>query len=80
MLTIIISTFTEAKSYRRFHFALTIVYSILNLGHLMADIVVDAPWYQLVLMVLLLAIGLLLNLVSFQWQKYRPHKIERFTS
>ncbi len=69
MFAIIASTFTQAKSYRRFHFGLTIVYSILNLGHLIADILVAAPWYQLVLMTVLLLIGLLLNLVSFYWLK-----------
>ena len=69
MLAIIAPTFTDAKSYRTLHFWLTVVYSILNLGHLIADIVVLAPWYQLLLMVLLLLIGLLLNLVSFQWLK-----------
>ncbi len=71
MLAIIASTFTNAKSYRSFHFGFTIVYSFLNLGHLVADILVKAPWYQLVLMTLLLLIGLLLNLVSFQWLKYK---------
>lgn len=71
MLAIIVSTFTEEKSYRYFHFGLTIVYSVLNLGHLIADIVVGAPWYQLVLMTLLLLIGLLLNFISFQWLKKR---------
>jgi uncharacterized membrane protein len=74
MLAIIIPTFTNAKSYRTFHFGFTVVYSILNLGHLIADITVGAPWYQIVLMVLLLLIGLLLNLVSFQWIKYHPTK------
>lgn len=75
MLAIIASTFTQAKPYRTFHFGLTIVYSILNLGHLIADIVVLAPWYQLVLMVILLLIGLLLNLVSFQWLKSRNYEL-----
>lgn len=69
MLAIIVPTFTDAKPYRTFHFGLTIAYSVMNLGHLIADIVVLAPWYQLVLMALLLLIGLLLNLVSFQWLK-----------
>jgi succinate-acetate transporter protein len=69
MLAIIAPTFTDAKSYRTFHFGLTVAYSLLNLGHLIADISVGAPWYQLVLMTLLLLIGLLLNLVSFQWLK-----------
>ena len=74
MLAIIIPTFTNAKPYRTFHFGFTLVYSILNLGHLIADIMVGAPWYQLVLMVLLFLIGLLLNLVSFQWSKYHSKK------
>jgi succinate-acetate transporter protein len=69
MLAIVASTFTVTKSYRVFHFYLTLVYSVLNLGHLIADIVVGAPWYQLVLMTILVIIGLLLNLVSFQWLK-----------
>jgi hypothetical protein len=70
MLTIIFPAFTDAKPYRTFHFGLSIAYSLMNLGHLIADIVVLAPWYQLVLMSLLLLIGLLINLVSFQWLKY----------
>lgn len=74
MLAIIAPTFITAKPYRTFHFGFTVVYSILNLGHLTADIVVGAPWYQLVLMVLLVLIGLLLNIVSFQWIKYHPKK------
>lgn len=70
MLAIILPTFTQAKPYRTFHFGLTIAYSVMNLGHLIADIVVLAAWYQLILMVLLLLIGLVLNLVSFQWIKF----------
>ncbi len=74
MIAIIATNFTHAKSYRTFHFGLTIVYSFLNLGHLIADIVVNAPWYQILLMTVLLLIGLLLNLVSFQWIKRHHHK------
>lgn len=69
MLAIFVPTFTDGKPYRTFHFGLTIAYSVMNFGHLIADIIVLAPWYQLVLMVILLLIGLLLNLVSFQWLK-----------
>lgn len=80
MLAIVVPTFTDAKPYRSFHFGLTVAYSVMNLGHLIADIVVLAPWYQLVLMSLLLFIGLVLNWVSFQWlksstrSKNRPEK------
>jgi hypothetical protein len=77
MIIIILTSFTSAKSFRSFHFGFTVIYSILNLGHLIADIAVKAPWYQLVLMTLLFLIGLLLNLVSWQWWKYRPHQMER---
>lgn len=70
MLAIVAPNFTEAKPYRAFHFYLTLIYSLFNLAHLIADIAVGAPWYQLVLMTLLLLIGLLLNLVSFQWLKH----------
>jgi len=74
MLAIIGVNFSESRSLRKSHFWLTIVYSILNLGHLIADIMVKAPWYQLVLMTFLLLIGLILNLVSFQWIKYHPQR------
>lgn len=78
MLTIIIPTFTKARPYRNFHFGLTVVYSILNLGHLIADIVVGAPWYQIVLMVILFLIGLVLNFVSWQWLKSKSVAHKQF--
>jgi uncharacterized membrane protein len=74
MVLIILTTFTQSIGFRRSHFGITVVYSVLNLGHLVADIAVRAPWYQLLLMALLLAIGLLLNLVSFKWLKKRYHR------
>ncbi|MFB6275569.1 MAG: hypothetical protein ABEI32_05405 [Halothece sp.] len=78
MFTIIATTFTNARPYRNFHFGLTVVYSFLNLGHLIADIVVGAPWYQIVLMIVLLLIGLLLNLVSWQWLKSKSVANKQF--
>jgi hypothetical protein len=77
ILAIIATAFTEAKRYRVFHFALTVVYSILNFFHIVADLLVQPIlWYQIALMVILFLIGLLLNLVSFQWMKtqYRNNK------
>ncbi|ALF54468.1 hypothetical protein ACX27_19085 [Nostoc piscinale CENA21] len=73
ILAIIATSFTESKRYRVLHFALTVVYSIMNLLHLVADLFVQPIlWYQITLMVILLLIGLLLNLVSFQWMKLQP--------
>ncbi|MEI6381966.1 MAG: hypothetical protein WCO81_13990 [Cyanobacteriota bacterium ELA615] len=69
MLLIIFPSFIQNRNYRRWQFGLTIAYSLMNFGHLIADIIVRAPWYQLILMLLLFLIGLTLNLVSFQWLK-----------
>jgi len=44
------------------------LYSVLNLAHLIADLLVrPIAWYQIALMAILLIIGLILNLVSYQW-------------
>jgi len=52
MLAIIGVNFSESRSLRKAHFWLTILYSVLN---------------QIALMAILLIIGLILNLVSYQW-------------
>jgi hypothetical protein len=70
MLAIVTTAFYKSKRYRAFHFGLTLIYSVLNLIHLFADLTVEPiAWYQIVLMLLLLVIGVLLNIVSYQWLK-----------
>ncbi|HHP7232715.1 MAG TPA: hypothetical protein ACFCUY_17890 [Xenococcaceae cyanobacterium] len=70
MMVIVATAFYELKGYRMFHFGLTIVYTILNLLHTIADLLVTPiAWYQIALMVLLFLIGILLNMVSYQWLK-----------
>ena len=77
MLAIVATAFYDFKRYRVFHFGLTVVYTVLNLSHAIADLLV-APiaWYQIVLMVLLFFIGILLNIVAYQWMRIgsRGHK------
>jgi hypothetical protein len=74
MLAIIATAFYQFKGYRVFHFGLTLVFSVLNLFHLVADLLVKPIfWYQIVLMSLLLGIGILLNVVSYQWVKVGSH-------
>jgi hypothetical protein len=77
MITMIVTLFDDSRLYRKFHFGLTIVYSALNLCHVIADLLVKPiAWYQIVLMVMLFIIGLLLNIVSLQWlQEYRNGKL-----
>ncbi|MGB5631932.1 MAG: hypothetical protein WBM44_06465 [Waterburya sp.] len=70
MLAIVATAFYEVKRYRVFHFGLTLVYTVLNFIHLLADLLVTPiAWYQIVLMMLLFLIGILLNIVSYQWMK-----------
>lgn len=70
MVAIVASLFTQSFRYRRLHFGLTVIYTCLNVAHVIADLLVSPiAWYQITLMVILLVIGLLLNLVSWQWLK-----------
>ena len=78
MLAIAATAFYEFKRYRVFHFGLTIVYTILNFIHAIADLLVTPiAWYQITLMMLLFLIGILLNIVSYQWMRIgsRRHQI-----
>jgi hypothetical protein len=56
------------RPWRRLHFWISVVYSVTNLPHLLADILVpDSRSDQVFLMGVLLAIGLLINLESWRW-------------
>jgi hypothetical protein len=71
MLAIIGTTFTENKRYRTIHFGLTIFYGVMNLMHLVLDLLLpQVIWYQIALMVFLFLIGLLLIFVAYQWMKH----------
>lgn len=67
LLAIVGCTFSQARLLRQLHFGITLLYSLLNLMHLVLDARIAVPGYQLALMVLLLCVGLLLNLVAYQW-------------
>jgi len=70
MVVIITTVFIDSKLYRSIHFGLTVFYTMLNFSHLVADLMVSPiAWYQIILMAILFIIGLLLNLVSFQWMR-----------
>jgi hypothetical protein len=68
MAAIALVAFFDNRQMRRFHFGFTVLYSVLNFFHAGADLFVPPRvWPQIVLMVILFAIGLLLNVVSWQW-------------
>jgi len=72
MGAIIATLFFSSKYYRRIHFGLTLFYTLLNISHLIADLMIQPLiGYQIVLMAILLIIGLLLNIVSYEWVKDR---------
>ncbi|MGK7918236.1 MAG: hypothetical protein AB4038_22310 [Prochloraceae cyanobacterium] len=71
MIAIAATAFYNSKRYRIFHFSLTIFYTISNFLHFALDLLVKVPDYQLFLMVFLFIIGILLNIVSFQWMRSR---------
>ena len=67
ILAIMATVFTNSHRYRVTHFWLTVFYSVMNLLHIIADLLVTPIlWYQIALMVLLFLIGGLLNFVSFK--------------
>ncbi|MGV2828958.1 hypothetical protein [Myxosarcina sp. GI1(2024)] len=70
MLAIVGTAFYNSKRYRVFHFGLTLVYTVLNFLHVVLDLsVTPIAWYQIGLMVLLFFIGILLNVVSYEWMR-----------
>jgi hypothetical protein len=72
MMVIILTVFTHSMRYRKLHLGITIVYSVLNISHLAADLMVQPIfWYQIALMAILVGVGLLLNWVSYQWIQCR---------
>lgn len=73
LLAILGCLFLPSLLFRQVHFAMTLIYTMLNLVHLIADELVSVPGYQLLLMFLLLFIGLMLNWVSFSWMS-RPDR------
>jgi hypothetical protein len=78
ILAIIGVNFTNYRKYKIAHFCLTILYSVLNFIHLKMDLgVKPIIWSQITLMLILFLIGLLLNLVSYQWMREGIHK-EKF--
>lgn len=70
MAAIVATTFLESRRYRMIHFGVTVLFTILNIVHLVADLMVQPiVWYQIALMAILVAVGLLINQVSWQWLK-----------
>jgi hypothetical protein len=70
MFAMVATSLTEIQPYRKAHFYLTAFYTIMNFLHIVFDLMVTPIfWYQIALMVILFANGILLNVVSYQWMQ-----------
>lgn len=59
---------SNTRAWRQGQFLLTVIYSITNIAHLIADIrIPDSRRDQVVLMLVLTLVGLVLNLESWLW-------------
>lgn len=73
LIAIVSTCLFDSRRYRMGHFWVTVIYSLLNLAHLVVDLTIPPiAWYQIALMAFLFLIGLVLNLVAYQWVK-EPH-------
>lgn len=62
------TVFWQPRRYRVLHFGVTVLYTGLNLIHLVMDLFVQPiAWCQIALMAFLVVIGLILNRVAYQW-------------
>ncbi|MGG6242638.1 hypothetical protein ACQ4N7_28860 [Nodosilinea sp. AN01ver1] len=60
--------FFDSRQYRLAHLWLTLLYSVLNVAHLVVDISIPpVAWYQVALMAWLVAVGLGLNGLAYRW-------------
>lgn len=76
MIAIMATCFFQSRRYRLIHFWMTVIYSALNIAHLAVDLTIPPiAWYQIALMALLVVVGLVLNVVAYQWVKQlHPHR------
>ncbi len=76
LLCIVGMTITTAHWFRTMHFYLTLLYSGLNLVHLLLDAWIIVPGYQIALMTLLFFVGLLLNGVGYRWMTSKRPRLQ----
>ncbi|MEO0456656.1 MAG: hypothetical protein AAF152_08740 [Cyanobacteria bacterium P01_A01_bin.114] len=80
MLVVIAAAFSPSRRFRGIHFGFTLIYSAFNLLHFAIDVWMALPPYQLVLMAFLFIIGLLLNIIAYQWWQSKLDKYRHFHS
>jgi len=70
MLLIIATAFEDSYFYRNLHYLVTLGYSVLNLLHIVSDLLVSpVEWYQILLITVIFGNGLLINKVALDWKE-----------
>ncbi|MGP1383636.1 MAG: hypothetical protein ACTS2F_08755 [Thainema sp.] len=68
MVMITLTALNVSPLYRAIHFGLSLFYTVMNFLHVALDLrVKPVEWYQIALVSVLFVVGLLLNLLAFQW-------------
>ena len=70
MIIIVLTSFIETKWYRITHFVFTLLFTLMNIWHLighLSETPVDI--HQIVLLTFIFISGVMLNIVSFKWLK-----------
>ena len=63
------------RPWQRFHLGLSVVYTVTNVGHLIADIVIpDSRPDQVALMLVMVVLGLLINREAWLWWRQQPRR------
>ncbi len=68
MVMIVLTALNMSPVYRMVHFGVSIFYTIMNFLHVTLDLrVKPIEWYQIALVSVLFVVGIVLNLLAFQW-------------
>jgi hypothetical protein len=68
MIMILLTAVNASPLYRMVHFGITVAYTVMNFLHVALDLRVNPiEWYQIALVSVLFVVGIVLNVVAFQW-------------
>jgi hypothetical protein len=68
MVMILLTALNVSPLYRTIHFGITLFYTVMNFLHVALDLrVKPIEWYQIALVSVLFVVGLVLNLLAYQW-------------
>jgi hypothetical protein len=68
MVMISLTALNASLIYRIVHFGISVFYTVMNFLHVTLDLrVKPVEWYQIALVSVLFVVGILLNLLAFEW-------------